>query len=96
MLPHIENPKNLNLPPGATDIFKEMFADYGRVVIKEEFGGGLSGGRVFLTPSGSKATAFFGGGVRRRGEEAKEACHRLLASSCPRVPLLFTATDEAE
>ncbi len=48
MPPAIENPKNFNLPPGATDIFKEMFADYGRVVIKEEFAGGLSGGRVFL------------------------------------------------
>jgi hypothetical protein len=48
MAPQIENPKNLDLPLGATDILQKMFADYGRVVIKEELGGGLSGGRVFL------------------------------------------------
>jgi hypothetical protein len=48
MSPLVENPKNLSLPPGAVDILKAMFADYGRVVIKEEFGGGLSSGRVFL------------------------------------------------
>lgn len=44
----IENPKGLDLPTDATGILQEMFADYGRVVIKQEFGGGLSGSRVFL------------------------------------------------
>ncbi len=44
----VENPRGLELPSGAADILQEMFADYGRVVIKQEFGGGLSGSRVFL------------------------------------------------
>jgi hypothetical protein len=46
--PQISNPKNLQLPPGAEVTLKQMFAGYRRVIIEKEFGGGFSGGRVFL------------------------------------------------
>ncbi len=46
--PHVENPKDLPLPPQAEDILEMMFAAHHRVVIGEEFGGGLSGSRVFM------------------------------------------------
>jgi serine/threonine protein kinase len=46
--PHIEDSQGL-LPAVAEPILKKMFAaDYQRVVIKREFGRGLSGSRVFL------------------------------------------------
>jgi hypothetical protein len=44
----IENPNHLDLPPGAEEILRQMFADCGRLVIKQEFTSGLSGSRVFL------------------------------------------------
>jgi sugar lactone lactonase YvrE len=47
MPPHIENPKNLDLPAGVTQVLKVMFADYQRAVIRREFDNSLSGGRVF-------------------------------------------------
>jgi len=46
MLPHIENPKNLDLPPEAKQVLKVMFAGYHRAVIRREFDSSLSGGRV--------------------------------------------------
>ncbi len=47
MSPLIENPKNLDLPPKIGQVLHEMFAGYRRIVIRREFGNGLSGGRVF-------------------------------------------------
>jgi hypothetical protein len=44
----IENPRNLPLPPEAKCVLQTMFADYQRVVIEKEFGGGSSGSQVFL------------------------------------------------
>lgn len=44
--PSIENPQHLTLPPEVYLVLEAMFADYERVVIKRELGGGLSGGRV--------------------------------------------------
>jgi hypothetical protein len=44
----IENPKNLPLLPEAKHVLQTMFADYQRVVIEKEFGGGSSGSQVFL------------------------------------------------
>ncbi len=44
----IENPRNLSLPPEAKHVLQTMFADYQRVVIEKEFGGGSSGSQVFL------------------------------------------------
>lgn len=46
--PHIDNPTHLPLAPEEKNILKIMFAAYQRATIKEEFVGGLSGGRVFL------------------------------------------------
>ncbi|MBI1878225.1 MAG: hypothetical protein HYR94_08370, partial [Chloroflexi bacterium] len=46
MPPQLENPKNLDLPPEVGQVLKVMFAAYRRVVIRKEFGNGLSGGRV--------------------------------------------------
>jgi tetratricopeptide (TPR) repeat protein len=46
MVPTLENPNNLDYPAAAEQIIKTMFADYRRVVIRREFGGGYSGGRV--------------------------------------------------
>jgi hypothetical protein len=46
--PQINNPANLTLLPEEKNILKTMFASYQRVTIKQEFVGGLSGGRVFL------------------------------------------------
>lgn len=45
--PLIQNPQNIPLPPQAEVLLKTMFATYQRVVIKKEFGGGFSEGRVF-------------------------------------------------
>lgn len=44
----IENPHNIDLPAQAQTVLGAMFAAYGRVVVKAEFGGGFSGGRIFL------------------------------------------------
>ncbi|GIK37957.1 MAG: hypothetical protein BroJett011_17900 [Chloroflexota bacterium] len=46
--PHIVNPNRLSLPPVSETILKQMFAGYRRVIVEKEFGGGFSGGRVFL------------------------------------------------
>lgn len=46
MFPAIENPNNLDCPVVAEQIIKTMFANYRRVVIRQELGGGFSGGRV--------------------------------------------------
>jgi len=46
--PQIENPANLPISAEEERILKTMFAPYGRVTIKEEFSGGLSGSRVLL------------------------------------------------
>lgn len=47
MFPATENPHNLDIPAAGEQIIKTMFASYRRVVIRQEFGGGFSGGRVF-------------------------------------------------
>lgn len=44
----IENPLEIPLPTGAEPVLKTIFAEYQRVVIAAEFGGGFSGGRVLL------------------------------------------------
>ena len=47
-LPEIQNYHKLPLSPAEEDVLRKMFSGYERLVIKEEFGGGFSGGRVFL------------------------------------------------
>jgi hypothetical protein len=42
--PTLENPRNLLLPAEIKLVLKTMFADYQRVMIEREFGGGFSGG----------------------------------------------------
>lgn len=44
----LDNPKRLDLPDHLAAILQEMFPGYGRLVIKQEFGSGLSGSRVLL------------------------------------------------
>ena len=47
MPPKIENPAKVLLTPEAERILQRIFAHYGKIIIKKEFGSGLSGGRVF-------------------------------------------------
>lgn len=46
--PTIENSTAGELPPYANPILESMFVDYQRVVVKKKFGGGFSGGQVFM------------------------------------------------
>lgn len=46
MFPAIENPNKLELPPEIEQVLTAMFAAYRRIIIRKEFGGGFSGGRV--------------------------------------------------
>jgi hypothetical protein len=46
MFPAIENPSKLELPPEIEQVLTTMFATYRRIIIRKEFGGGFSGGRV--------------------------------------------------
>lgn len=46
--PIIQNLKNLPFSVEEENILESMFSGYERLVVKEEFGEGLSGGRVFL------------------------------------------------
>ncbi len=48
MAPTLDNPKRLDLPDYLVAILHEMFPGYGRLVLKQEFGSGLSGSRVLL------------------------------------------------
>lgn len=47
MDPAIENPTKLDLSPEISQTLKKLFAGYRRVILRKEFGNGLSGGRVF-------------------------------------------------
>lgn len=42
----LENPEKLDLSPPIQPLLETMFADYRRIIVKKEFGGGFSGGRV--------------------------------------------------
>lgn len=44
----LENPKKLPFPAQAEEVVRTMFAGYQRVIVEKEFGGGFSGGQVFL------------------------------------------------
>jgi hypothetical protein len=48
MSPIIENINGFDLPPGTEPILQKMFANHSRVVIKDEFSGGLGGSRVIV------------------------------------------------
>ncbi len=47
MPPKIENTANVPLNDVACRVLQHLFGDYQKLIIQKEFGGGLSGGRVF-------------------------------------------------
>ncbi len=46
--PDLQNYRHLPISPVEAAVLRKMFIGYERLVIKEEFGGGFGGGRVFL------------------------------------------------
>lgn len=44
--PILENPTRLTLSPVIEKILRAMFADYRRLILRQEFGAGLSSGRA--------------------------------------------------
>ena len=55
MSPRVENPCALNLPAEVQQVISALFSDYKRVIIRQEYGGGVSGGRVIEVPGNGES-----------------------------------------